>query len=247
MDFVASEWIKLRSVRSTIVLLIVVLATGVGFSLLTSASIPADQLEEVDELGGRLTLVLSGVSIGLTLFAVLGVLSISQELRFGTIRVTFAAVPSRSPVVVAKAVVLAVVALAVTIPTVILAAGVGGIVLEARDLPIDFGDPDVRRALLGAVVLAALYALLGLAVGCIVRHQVFALVVIIVWPVVVEPIVNAISADVGKYLPFQAGNALISTGDNDDLLPPLAGGLYLAGFALVLLAIGLVLVHRRDA
>ena len=82
--------------------------------------------------------------------------------------------------------------------------------LSARGAPIDFSLPGTSRVLIGAVLLAVLYTLAGLGVGAIVRSQPLAIVVIVVWPLLVEGIVGGIFPSVGKWLPFRAANAMLA-------------------------------------
>ena len=87
------------------------------------------------------------MSTSLTLLSVIGVLLVTQEFRYSTIRVTFAAVTSRARVIVAKAGVLAVSAFVVSAVMVALATLIGGAVLSARSAPIDFSLPGTSHVL----------------------------------------------------------------------------------------------------
>ena len=138
-------------------------------------------------------------------------------------------------------------AVVVAIPTVAVTAALGTLILRLRDLPLDLGAPGVTRALVGSVLLAGLSALTGLGIGAIVKHQVLAIVLVLVWAVLVEGIVAAAAPSVGKYLPFQAGGALAVPQADHNRLSPWVGGLELLLVVLVLLAIGAAMVRRRDA
>jgi len=245
IDVLRSEWVKLRSVTSTIVLYIAVAGVSVGLGVLAAAVVPLDT-EDV-RLDDRLTIALSGVSTSLTLLSVIGVLLITQEFRYSTIRVTFAVVPSRVRVILAKAGVLIVSAIVVSAVMVVLATLVGAAVLSARDAPIDFSLPGTARVLIGAVILAVLYSLAGLAVGTIVRSQPLGIVLIVLWPLLIEGIFGSIFTSVGKWLPFRAAGQLLTINPREDVLDPWVGALYLTGVVAVLLVVGIVLTRRRDA
>ena len=247
IDAMRSEWLKLRSVTSTIVLLCFVAGVSIGFGLLATATIQLDDASLDIDVADRITFALAGVSTSVTLLAVVGVLLMTQEFRFNTIRVTFAAVPSRPRVILAKALVIAVTALVVSVVMVAVTTALGAAVLSARDAPIDFGLAGTTRVLFGAVLLSVLYALVGLAVGAIVRSQPLALVLVIVWPLLVEGIFGGIFPSVGKYLPFAAANAMLAVDEDPDFFSPWFGAAYLAAFTVVLLLVGIVLVNRRDA
>lgn len=246
IDAVTSEWIKLRSVTSTVVLFIAVAGVSIGFGLLATIALPLDDPDVIDQVGDRLALVLTGVGTSLTIFSVIGALLVTQEFRFSTIRVTLVAVPVRSRVLVAKAILLGVVAAAVGAVMVAVTTAIGASILAWRGFPVDFSEGGTVRVLVGAVVLAVLYTLFGLAVGSIVRAQPLAIVLVIVVPIV-EGILGAIFPSVGKWLPFTASNALVSVDPDPDFLGPWIGAAYFLVVILVLLAIGAALLHRRDA
>ena len=75
---------------------------------------------------------------------VLGVLVIAGEYSTGMIRATLAAVPSRLPVLWAKAAVFAAVTLVPTVPSVLAAFLIGQSILGAKHLQTWFGHPGVR-------------------------------------------------------------------------------------------------------
>jgi ABC-2 type transport system permease protein len=100
------------------------------------------------------------------------------------------------------------------------------------------------------VVLFALYGLVGLGVGSIIRATAGAITLVVVWPVIIESIINSVLPKIGKWLPFNAGSQLTNTDatiNHSEALSPRAGGLVFLIFALVLLAVGTALVSRRDA
>ena len=100
---VAAEWIKLRSVRSSAWMLLAAFA----FSLVGTFLICASTTTEGGSPGhpGDNDIVrdsLAGVWLGQILLAVLAVLVVTSEYSTGTIRATFAALPRRRLVLVAK-------------------------------------------------------------------------------------------------------------------------------------------------
>jgi ABC-2 type transport system permease protein len=156
---VAAEWTKLAGLRSTIgsalavVALPPVLAVFVG---VTGSLRPDDTVT-----GGSLT---GGALVQLAA-AVLGVLAVTAEYGTGTIRATLAACPRRTTVLAAKALVLA----AVTVP---LAAAGSAVAVLAGGALIDDSHPPGRAvpAVLGTALAVGAVALLGLALGTLLRH-----------------------------------------------------------------------------
>jgi ABC-2 type transport system permease protein len=245
-DAIRSEWIKLRTTRANIVLLLLALFVPVLLTALVTGTAPLDTLPD-DTPANRFSLALAGAGIGDTLLGVLGVLVIGSEYRHNTIRVTFAAVPRRLRVHWAKAVTVAAVSLVVGLVAVSSSYLVGSVILGARDHGVSLSDSGVPRSLVGAVVLAVLQGLVGLGVGTIIRATAGAITLLVVYPVVVEALLVTFVPSVGKYLPFAAGTALQSSDGATDVLSPLAGGAIFVAFTAALLIVGGWLLQSRDA
>ncbi|MBJ7283111.1 MAG: ABC transporter permease, partial [Acidimicrobiia bacterium] len=92
-----SEWIKFRTVRSTVVLTIISVTICVGFAIIAAA---------ITDGALSVSNALVGVQISSLFIMVLGVQIIGQEYRFATIRPTFSASPRRERVIIAKLVVV---------------------------------------------------------------------------------------------------------------------------------------------
>lgn len=249
MNLVRAEWIKLRSVTSAKVLLGLAVLLGIGFSVLVTLIIPASEM--TDALGGPPTqsdlwgLATGGLNFGYLLIGVTGVLMSTQEFRF-TARPTFAAEPRRPRVLVAKAVVAAVVGILLGALMTVGSVVLGGLILRARDLPLEFGAPGGSRVIVGSILLAGLFGLAGLGVGALLRASAAAIVVLVLWVVLVEPLLSGFLPKVGQYAPFVAGDQLRQLVPAEPGLGPLIGGLLLTGFVAVLLAAGTLLLVRRD-
>jgi ABC-2 type transport system permease protein len=245
-DAVRSEWIKLRTARANLVLLVLALAVPVLLSALVSGTVPIDTLPD-DTPASRFSLAIAGTGTGHTLLTVLGVLVIGSEYRHNTIRVTFTAVPRRLRVYAAKIVTVAALALVVGVVAVASSYLVGAAILDARGYGVSMSDPGVVRSLFGSALLAVLMGLVGLGVGTIVRATAGAITLVVVYPVIVEALLVGFVPSVGKYLPFAAGSALQSPQGAKDVLSPLAGGAIFAAFTVVLLVVGGALLTKRDA
>ena len=77
IDAIRSEWIKLRSARSNLVLLILATAVPVALTLLLAFTVQPEDVTAEDTF----SLLLVGDNIGQLLLGVLGVLVIGQEYR----------------------------------------------------------------------------------------------------------------------------------------------------------------------
>jgi ABC-2 type transport system permease protein len=243
---IRSEWIKLRTARSNVVLIILAAAVPVAFTILITATVRSSDVEQRD----RFSLLLAGATVGYLLIGVLGVLIIGQEFRHTTIRVTFTAEPRRGRVMAAKAVVVTVTGVVVGIIATVFSYAIGNAIMTSRGQDVTLPGSTQARAIVGSVVLFALYSLVGLGVGAIIRATAGAITLVVVWPLIVESIIKGVLPKIGKWLPFNAGSQLTSTDptiNSSEAFTPRAGGLVFLIFALVLLAVGTALVSRRDA
>lgn len=246
---VRSEWTKLRSLRSPRWLLAL---TGLGIVLLGTmtavgtlvAGVPADA-GEVGALGGALT----GLSSVELLAGAVGVLAVTTEYATGTIRGTLAAVPRRVPVLVAKAVVVALAVGTVTLVSVLVAFTAVRGILGSQGLALPYTAPGVPRALAGAALYLSGVALLGAGFGWLVRSTVGALAAL-VGLLYVLPVVGLLPAPVATVvvplLPGNAGAALLQL-EPGGLLPPAAGAAVFTAHVVLVLAGAASVLRRRDA
>jgi hypothetical protein len=95
----------------------------------------------------------------------------------------------------------------------------------------------------GVLLWQALYVVLGVAIGAVVRAQAAAVVAAVAWLFVAETALSQLLSAVGRWLPATAAQAL-GYGPEDGLLPQVGGGLVLAGWTL-LAGLGAVLLTRR--
>jgi hypothetical protein len=246
-DAIRSEWIKLRTTRSSMVLWAIALAVPVLLGVLVAVSIPVDSLRTDDTVANRFALVVSGLATSHVLLAVLGALAIGTEFRHGTIRVTFAADPLRRRVFGAKAVVVFAVGLVTGVVGSLSAFFVGAAILGGRGHGVSLSDPGVTRALAGSIAVAALYSLIGLGIGTIVRATAASISILVIWPVLIEALIVGFLPSVGKFFPFQTAAALSSPNGADRVLGPVPGGLLFVLFVAIALVVGDVLLERRDA
>ncbi len=253
IGLIRAEWLKLRSVRSNVILMISIAVLAVGLGALLAAVVPLDDPGpnglplSLDPLI-RVQLVTAGFGLGLALLGVLGVQVIGQEYRFNTIRATFAATPRRGRVLAAKAVLLVVATLLIAAILVSLSVAIGGAILAGRGVGLDMSAPGTWRLLIGTWLLAPGYALAGFGVGMILRQPIGSIVAVLAWPMVIEQIVVGFLTDsVGRWMPYHAGGQVVEEHAREHMFGPWAGFAYFLGFALVLCLIGAVLVQRRDA
>ncbi|MFJ9178388.1 ABC transporter permease subunit [Streptomyces sp. NPDC102360] len=184
-DALASEWTKIRSVRSTMWTLGVMIVLMVGLGLASAAVVAADDGSSPSS-AQVLSLGFFGTLLGTICVMTLGVLTIASEYGTGMIRTTMTACSSRSRVLAAKAIVFF---LLVAVLTTVFAALVGA--LQVGIVGVDSPEGGTwAKSTFGVGLFVALLGLLGLAVGTLVRHSAGAITIMV--GIVLLPLVMAI-------------------------------------------------------
>jgi ABC-2 type transport system permease protein len=244
---IRSEWIKLRSVRSTVVTLALTGAAvaALGALILSAGSIGPDDSAPANPVSASLF----GVQLAQLVLGVLGAVLMTGEFSTGQIRATFTAVPRRLPVLWAKAIVSAgavVATMAVAVPVAFLA---GQAVYSGAGGGASVFDPGVPRALVGAAMLPAAITVMGIALGALTRHTATAVGILFatlfIGPLLLQSL-GGVGADIASFLPSEAGQAMTAVVGDSDQLSPLAGFGAMAGWVAALLAAAAISLARRD-
>jgi ABC-2 type transport system permease protein len=184
----------------------------------------------------------------LTLAAlILGILGMAGELRYGTATPTFLVTPHRGRVVVAKLAAAGLTGLAMALASSAAVLAVGLPWLRAKGIEAAVAEPGVAARIAGLAVAVALFAVAGTGLAALLRNQVAALVVgLLWWSQGVERALAGLLQQPGleRWLPLGAASALTRPGDG--ALPMWAGALVFAAYGLVLALLGARLVARRD-
>ncbi|MGH3241268.1 MAG: ABC transporter permease subunit [Spirillospora sp.] len=256
-DAVAAEWWKLRSVRSTYWTLG---AAGAFLGCVLLLAVQTARIwdglspERRGDFGLRPLQELGGWGAALCM-AVLGVLSVTSEYRTGMIRTTFAAMPRRGTVLAARAAVVGAVALVAGE-----AVSVGaflGTRLAVGDRPSPDQEASVAHELPGFAVTGAsvaVFALLGVSLGVLLRSTAGALVsVVVLWhvlPLLVdhlpEPWNGRAASVLPAALPRQVAGLSADHSIYGDLLSPGAAAAAMLAYALVPLGLAAFTLSRRD-
>ncbi|MEV5574724.1 ABC transporter permease subunit [Spirillospora sp. NPDC052269] len=253
-DAVASEWIKILTVRSTFWTLLAGLVVTIGLSgLLALVFVSAyDNLTPHDKLQFDPTAYgLVGIQFGMVAFGVLGVLVITGEYATGMIRTSLTAVPRRARLFAAKALVLGVVVLIVGEIVSFAAYFLSQLIFADKNLNEGLGAHGVLRAVIGGGLFLTLIALFALAFGALLRHTAGAVTTVLgllfVLPIVASFLPGTFGETVRKLMPSAAGGAVMGTRPSRDLLSPWTGLGLFALYTAVLLIVALVLFQKRDA
>jgi len=244
-----SEWVKLRSLRSTWYTLACLFFVGLGVTALSSNAAQeayADAGAAWDPTAHSLTTYI----VAQLIVGVLGVLVVTSEFATGLIRTTLAATPRRHRVLAAKVVLAAVVAVGAGQVLMVAAFLIGQSLMGRQGVPTaSLGDPGVLKAVLAGGLYLALIALLAVGLGAIMRATAGALTTLVGIVFLVPGLAGIFPSGMTAlfdFWPTLGGAAALTTVPDPDFPHPwwnLAG--MCLGIAGVLAAAFLVL-RRRD-
>jgi ABC-2 type transport system permease protein len=240
-----AELFKQRSTRTALSLFAALVGLVLLAELLHGLALAARHLESASD---QLMIFGRGEFLATVFAALLGALSITGEIRHGTIRPTFLVSPRRTPVVAAKVLVAMLIGAGFGLVASAVATGVGAASLGARGIDMRLDGSDYALLLAGGAAAAALWAAIGVGVGAVLRNQVPALIGICAWLLFVEGLLVGDVAgvgNVGRLLPGAAAAAI--TGQHPDkLLAPAMGFVLLAVYAAAAALVGSLATVRRD-
>jgi ABC-2 type transport system permease protein len=240
-DQLLSELRKMRSTRTNLGLL----AGMVALILLTV--VLTGSITNASELGGHDNqhALLSAGTAGALFAALIGVMAITSEFRHGTIRPTFVVTPQRTRVLAAKVIASLLMGVLFGLAAIALSFGLGYAILAIRGIPLELETSHVVWLMLGTPALTAAWAAIGAGLGAIVRNQVFAVIGLIVWAMVIDNLLVNLVPSIGSYTPGAASAAIIAD-PASYVLSATAGVLLLVGYVAAFVAAGAVLLARRD-
>ncbi|HEU5384852.1 MAG TPA: ABC transporter permease [Streptosporangiaceae bacterium] len=252
-----SEFTKIRSVRSTWWTLLVLVVISIGIGAAISAGVAANWSHTT--AADRATFDATQVSVaglfylGQLVIVVLGALVLTAEYSTGMIRTSLIAMPRRSTLYAAKAIVFAAVALVVTVVTAFVAFFLGQAILTSTHESATLSQPNVLRAVVGGALYVTLCGLFAFAAGTIFRHTAATITSIIallfVIPILAHLLPSSWYDDIARWLPSSTGDAIsVTVGSGPDhLFSPWGQFAVFAIYTAILLVVGGILFRKRDA
>ncbi|HQZ84014.1 MAG: type transport system permease protein [Actinomycetota bacterium] len=250
MAVVKYERRRIRTIRSTWVILILtlLLTAGVTALVIAAGNIDPETGQDLGDATGDqvMSAVFSGSVLILTLvpLVTLAAIAFGGEYRFGLIRQTLTAFPRRTPVFLAKLLVVVgyIVAFLVLAMALVLAA-----TQVFRNSVGPIPDWTVLGLSMGrALAFAVGYCLFAFALAVITRNQAIAIIIPIVWAVIVESVLLGFLGSrfewLPKVLPINSGSIFVQ-GEQDMWQ---GAGVFLAWILAALIG-GWILFTRRDA
>jgi ABC-type transport system involved in multi-copper enzyme maturation permease subunit len=252
-----SEWTKIRSVRSTVWSLLLLVILDLGFTALFTA-LTVGQWDKSDAAARATvtadptsTILGGGFFLGQLTICVLGVMVVASEYSTGMIRASLLAVPRRLPMLAAKAAVFGLLIFVIGTAVSFASFSIGAPILHSK-APVALSDPGVLRAVFGGGLYLAMLGLFALALGAIIRHTAAGITGVIGFVLVLAPLASLLPGSLGKhvhaYLPSEAGHLIGQAHQApNDLLTPWQGFGVFAIWTALLLVIAAVQLKSRDA
>jgi hypothetical protein len=238
---IRAELLKIRSTRTTVGLILAMIALILLFTLLSGLLTHPSGLASKEDQRQLL-----GVSSLAGVFSALaGVLLVTSEYRFGTIRPTILFNPVRSHLLAAKLVAGTLAGAAFGIIGEAIGWAVGYAILDERGISVVLGSGDILLLTLGGIAGAALWGAIGAGLGTIIHNQVGGIITLLAWGLVVDNLLFGLAPSVGRFTPTRASDALMGL-RVDHLVSPGVGAITLIAWAGVLAALGIALSVRQD-
>jgi hypothetical protein len=254
VDVVKSEWIKFRTVRSSVMGVIVFIVLTIGLSGLIAWAIRShwSQSSVADKLTfDPVSTSLAGILFAQFAVGVIGVLFITSEYSSGSIRTTLTAVSNRVRLITAKTIVLAASLIAVSEIVCFVTFELGQSIFKGVVPTASLGTADVLRSVLLAGLYLTLLAIACFALGLIVRHSaacisIFVSVLLIV-PIIFAFLPQSWQDSYEKYLPSELGRSMMSPFPAAHHLGAWNACILLLVYVAVIYGVGATMMVRRDA
>ncbi|KRF08990.1 hypothetical protein ASH00_04770 [Arthrobacter sp. Soil782] len=260
-----SEWIKVTTVPSTVIMLSITVVVMVGlaalfawqttilFDLQSDPEVAAQVQGAPDATSIVSTIPGSGLIFGQLLMGSLAVVLIASEWGTGMIRSTMVAVPKRIPALLAKQLVFAVIAFILGAGSAFVGYLVAQPILAPSDLAFGLDTDGVLLHIINTGSVLALVAIIAMSIGTLLRNTAGGVVTTIgllfVLPILVATLLAGIAdwiPDAARFLPSSAGEQMVAITIAEDALNQWQGALVLGGWALVLLVISVAVTKKRD-
>jgi ABC-2 type transport system permease protein len=268
-DLLAAEWIKLWSLRSTYGVLAVGALICVGITTNSARSNVALISRSTNPLQ-RLAIDPMGAAFVTEAFQILGIIACSVgaitvfgEYATGLVRTTFTAVPARRQVVAAKVLVVTTVVLVFGALVSAASFGLTQAIYHEHHIGLSISAPGALRAVAASALLAPLCALVGMALGAVIRHAagtvVAAIGLLLLLPALFQGETYRWVKEIGNAMLYTAWQALIENPARHNADPgrpapvvtkyPVTiteAWIVFTAWAVAAVAVAVVVVHRRD-
>jgi ABC-2 type transport system permease protein len=238
---IKAELLKIRTTRTTIALILAMIALILLITLLTGLLTHPSGLASTEDQRQLLSV---GSTAGV-FSALAGVLLVTSEYRYGTIRPTILFNPARSHLLAAKVVAGALAGIAFGVLGEAIGWAIGYAILDGRGITVVLSSGDILLLTLGGLAGVALWGAIGAGLGAIIHNQVGAVITLLAWGLVVDNLLFGLVPSVGRFMPGRASDALMGLRVHH-LVSPGAGAIMLIAWAGALGVLGVALTVRQD-
>ncbi|MEV4472256.1 alpha/beta fold hydrolase [Nonomuraea sp. NPDC049504] len=256
IDVIASEWLKLRTLRSNLYLLacsVAAVLACAGIAFMIGRGFDGQTMDERMAFPPNGDGIGNGIAVAYFVFAVLGALAITSEYGTKAIQTSLVAVPRRQVLLLAKVPGLAAVALVAgqalaflmhAASMAVLGDRAGQLLRDGVTLGTSLSEPGMLASVVVAGLSMAAVALIGLGVGAAVRSTPGALVVltliIVVLPVAAKTLPMPLRAQAGSFMIENLPLQIAEVGGG--ILPPAAAAGLLVAYVVAALTAGATMI-----
>lgn len=241
IDQLRSELRKLRTTRTLAFVFLAAVALSLFGVFIEGFSSTLEELAQED----RQRELMLGGSVVVFFATIAGVLIVTGEFRYGTIRPTLLFEPRRRVVLGAKLVAAGLVGIVFAVICLGLSFGAARSIIAVRDAGVTLTAADTMALVFGTIAVSALGGMLGVAIGALIRNQVGAIVALFAYAFLVDATLFAAAPSFGRYLPGKAGDAL-SGQLVEHLLEPAVAAPVLVAWTLVFVLAANLRTDRSD-
>ncbi|MFC3300773.1 ABC transporter permease [Arthrobacter agilis] len=259
-----SEWIKVTTIPSTVILIATTVIVMVGIAALlawqttflfdaqSNPEMAAQMQGAPDAAEISRDIPGSGLIFGQLLMASLAVVLIASEWGTGMIRSTMVAVPNRTSALLAKQLIMAVISFLVGAGSALISYFIAQPILGSADLGFSLDADGALLHIINTGSVLALVSVFAMSVGTLIRNTAGGVVtsigVLLVLPILVAIFGGSTEwvADAARFLPSSGGEQMVATTIQDGDFNQWQGALILGGWSLLLLAVSLVVTKKRD-
>ena len=251
MNLIRAEFKKISSTRMTYVLFastigvtvlyVVMYALLAGYDNGTGQTLPPLTMEM------SVRMVYSSLASAHVVVLIFGIVGFTAETRHKTLNFTYLATPQRGKVLSAKffthavwGAIFAIVNTGIGLPLALW-------LVNSRP-HFEIPNQDIINVCVGTFATFVLYSILGVALGALIRNQIAAILISLVWQMLIERLFLAILPNYGKWMPGGAASALVDSRalDGAKYLEPFAGGFLLLGYAVLFAILAVMTSGKKD-
>lgn len=249
-----SEWLKFRSVRSSIVGVVVTFVLTIGIGALVTTLVRthwASATFATKVTFDPVSTSLVGIIFAQFAVGIIGALFVTSEYTAGSIRTTLAAVPRRVELAFGKLIVLLASMLVVSEIAAFVTFLMGQAIFRGVVPTASLASAQTLRAVILAGLYLTLLAAFVYSLGLILRHSVTTISVfvslLLVVPLILFSLPTSWQNDSRRFLPAELGHAMTSTTAVPHDFGAWTALAILAAYVVVLFSIGTTMFLRRDA